>query len=63
MSAAAIDPVECRKRALRCRELAEKATNAQVKAALTYLAEHWLKAADELELAQSSSLTESESRG
>jgi hypothetical protein len=45
--------MECRKRALRCRELAERATNFQVKAVLTYLAELWLKAADELERAQS----------
>jgi molecular chaperone GrpE (heat shock protein) len=50
----ASDPVECRKRALRCRELAERAMNSQVKAALTYLAEHWLNVADELERAQSS---------
>jgi hypothetical protein len=35
--------MECRKRALRCRELAERATNFQVKGVLTYLAEHWRK--------------------
>jgi hypothetical protein len=46
------DPMECRKRALRCSELAERATNFQVKAVLTYLAEHWLKMAVDLERAQ-----------
>jgi hypothetical protein len=46
------DPMEYRKRALRCSELAERATNFQVKAVLTYLAEHWLKMAVDLERAQ-----------
>jgi hypothetical protein len=32
--------------------LAERTTNSQVKAVLTYLAEHWLKTADDLEHAQ-----------
>jgi hypothetical protein len=44
--------MECRKRALRCGELAETATNFQVKAVFTYLAEHWLKMAVDLERAQ-----------
>ena len=38
-------PMEWRKRGLRCSELAERATNSQVKAVLTYLAEQWLKMA------------------
>jgi hypothetical protein len=41
-----------RKRALRCSELAERATNPQVRAVLTYLAEHWLTMAVDLEPAQ-----------
>jgi hypothetical protein len=51
MSAMPTDPMECRKRALRCSELAERATNSQVKAVLTYLAKHWLKMAVDLERA------------
>jgi hypothetical protein len=47
-----MEPMECRKRALRCGELAETATNFQVKAVFTYLAEHWLKMAVDLERAQ-----------
>jgi hypothetical protein len=47
-----IDPMECRNRALRCSDLAERATNSQVKAVLTYLAQHWLKMAVDLERAQ-----------
>jgi hypothetical protein len=46
------DPMECRNRALRCSDLAERATNSQVKAVLTYLAQHWLKMAVDLERAQ-----------
>jgi hypothetical protein len=51
MSAMPTDPMEYRKRGLRCNELAERATNSQVKAVLTYLAEHWLKMAVDLERA------------
>jgi hypothetical protein len=51
-SAMSTDPMEYRKRALRCSELAERATNSQVKVVLTYLAEHWLKMAVDLERAQ-----------
>jgi hypothetical protein len=52
MSAMPTDPMEYRKRGLRCNELAERATNSQVKAVLTYLAEHWLKMAVDLDRAQ-----------
>jgi hypothetical protein len=52
MSAMPTDLMEYRKRALRCNELAERATNSQVKAVLAYLAEHWLKMAVDLERAQ-----------
>ena len=52
VSATSADPIEYRKRALRCSGLAERATNSQVKAVLTYLAEHWLKMAVDLECAQ-----------
>jgi hypothetical protein len=44
--------MECRKRALRCSELAERAMNFQVKGVLTYLAEYWRKMAVDLERAQ-----------
>jgi hypothetical protein len=37
--------------ALRCRELAERATTSQATAVLTYLAERWQEAADEREQA------------
>jgi hypothetical protein len=52
MSAMPTDPMEYRKRALRCSDLAERATNSQVKAVLAYLAQHWLKMAVDLERAQ-----------
>jgi hypothetical protein len=45
------DPKECRERALRCTELAERATEPTLKAILTDLAERWQKAAVELECA------------
>jgi len=46
------DPKQCRERALRCTELAERATDATLKAVLTDLAERWLKSAVELECAE-----------
>jgi hypothetical protein len=46
------DPKECRQHALRCTELAERATDSQVKAVLKHLAQHWVKLAVELERAQ-----------
>jgi hypothetical protein len=45
------DPKECRQHALRCTELAENATDSQLKAVLKRLAEQWLKMAVELERA------------
>ena len=47
------DPKQCRERALRCTELAERATDQTLKAVLSELAERWLKAAAELESAES----------
>jgi hypothetical protein len=46
------DPKECRQRALRCTELAERAGDAQLKAVLESLAQRWMKLAIELERAQ-----------
>jgi hypothetical protein len=46
------DPKECHQRALRCTELAERATDPELKAVLKNLAERWLKMAAELERAQ-----------
>jgi len=46
------DPKECRQRALRCTELAERAGDAQLKAVLKSLAQRWLKLAIELERAE-----------
>jgi hypothetical protein len=46
------DPKECRQRALRCTELAEKATNPELNAVLKSLAERWLKLAVDLERTQ-----------
>ena len=40
------DPKICREHALRCTELAERATDQTLKAVLSELAERWLKAAD-----------------
>jgi hypothetical protein len=45
------DPKECRERALRCTELAERATDSTLKAVLTDLAERWQRAAVDLECA------------
>jgi hypothetical protein len=45
------DPKQCRERALRCTELAERATDPTLKAVLTDLAERWQKAAVDLECA------------
>jgi hypothetical protein len=47
------DPKQCRERALRCTELAERAPDQTLKAVLSELAERWLKAAAELESAES----------
>ena len=47
-----MDAKQCRERALRCTELAERATDPQLKAVLTTIAERWLKAAAELEGSQ-----------
>lgn len=46
------DPKECRQRALRCTELAEKATDPELKAVLKSLVKRWLKLAVELKHAQ-----------
>ena len=46
------DPKECRERALRCTELARRATDPTLKAVLTDLAERWRKAAVDLECAR-----------
>jgi hypothetical protein len=46
------DPKECRQRALRCTELAEKSTDPELKAVLISLVERWLKLAADLERAQ-----------
>ena len=45
------DSKECRERALRCTELAQRATDPTLKAVLTDLAERWRKAAVDLECA------------
>jgi hypothetical protein len=45
------DPKQCRERALRCTELAERATDSTLKAVLTDLAERWQRAAVDLECA------------
>jgi hypothetical protein len=47
-----MDAKQCRERALRCTELARCATDPQLKAVVTQLAERWLKSAAELEGAQ-----------
>jgi hypothetical protein len=50
--ATGMDAKQCRERALRCTELAERAADPQMKAVLKHLAERWLKSAVELEGAQ-----------
>jgi hypothetical protein len=45
---------ECRQRALRCTELAERTTDPELKAVLKSLVERWLKLAADLEHAQAS---------
>jgi hypothetical protein len=45
------DPKECRQRALRRTELAERAGDSQLKAVLKSLAQRWMKQAIELERA------------
>jgi hypothetical protein len=46
------DPKECRRHALRCTQLAKKATDSQLKAVLRMLAKRWLRLAVELERAE-----------
>jgi hypothetical protein len=46
------DPKECRQRALRCTELAERATDSQLKEVMQGLARRWLELALQLERAQ-----------
>jgi hypothetical protein len=46
------DPKECRKNALRCAEVAERATDAQLSEVLNMLAKRWVQLALELERAQ-----------
>jgi hypothetical protein len=46
------DAKECRQRALRCTELAERATDSQLKEVLQGLAQRWLELALQLEHAQ-----------
>jgi len=45
-------PKECRENALRCTELAERATDSQLEFVLKSLAQRWLKMAIELERAE-----------
>ena len=45
-------PQECRQNGLRCRELAEKATDSRLKDVLEELAKRWATRAIELERAQ-----------
>jgi hypothetical protein len=47
-----MDAKQCRERALRCTELAERASDPHLKAVLKQLAERWLKSAVELEGSQ-----------
>jgi hypothetical protein len=47
-----MDAKQCRERALRCTELAERASDPHLKAVLKQLAERWLKSAAELEGSQ-----------
>jgi hypothetical protein len=46
------DPKECRQHGLRCTELAEQATDPELKAVLKSLAKRWVQLAAELDLAQ-----------
>ena len=46
------NPKECHQHALRCTQLAERATDSQLKAVLKSLAERWLRMAAELERAE-----------
>jgi hypothetical protein len=50
--AVGMDAKQCRERALRCTELAERASDPHLKAVLQHLAERWLKSAAELEGSQ-----------
>jgi hypothetical protein len=47
-----MDAKQCRERALRCTELAERASDPHLKAVLQHLAERWLKSAADLEGSQ-----------
>ena len=50
--AVGMDAKQCRERARRCTELAERASDPHLKAVLQHLAERWLKSAAELEGSQ-----------
>jgi hypothetical protein len=52
--AVGMDAKQCRQRAQRCTELADRATDPHMKAVLQHLAERWLKSAAELEGSQAS---------
>ena len=47
-----MEPQECRQNGLRCRELAERATDSHLKDVLEELAKRWATRATELERAQ-----------
>jgi hypothetical protein len=47
-----IEPQECRQNGLRCRELAERATDSRLKDELEDIAKRWMTRATELERAQ-----------
>src|SRR5262245_63084931 len=47
-----MEPQECRQNGLRCRELAERATDSHLKDVLEELAKRWVTRATELERAQ-----------
>jgi hypothetical protein len=47
-----MEPQECRQNSLRCRELAERATDSRLKDVLEDIAKRWMTRATELERAQ-----------
>ena len=47
-----IEPQECRQNGLRCRELADRATDSRLKDVLEDIAKRWMTRATELERAQ-----------
>ena len=47
-----MEPQECRQHGLRCRELAERATDSRLKDVLEDIAKRWMTRATELERAQ-----------